>query len=56
VFAPDCAAAGGGVADDSVKRLGDLMSRASLEEVFAQLVFRHDPEQIARDIADVVSH
>jgi ABC-2 type transport system ATP-binding protein len=42
------------VADDSVERLRDLMSRASLEEVFAELVFREDPERVAREIADVV--
>jgi ABC-2 type transport system ATP-binding protein len=42
------------VADDSVERLRELMSRASLEEVFAELVFREDPERVAREIADVV--
>jgi ABC-2 type transport system ATP-binding protein len=43
------------VADDSVVRLRDLMTSASLEEVFAQLVLRDDPEQTARDIAEVVA-
>jgi ABC-2 type transport system ATP-binding protein len=42
------------VADDSVERLRDRLSSASLGEVFAQLVFREDPERTARDIADVV--
>jgi ABC-2 type transport system ATP-binding protein len=43
------------VAHDSVERLRDLMARNSLEEVFAELVFREDPECIAREIADVVA-
>lgn len=43
------------VADDSVEQLRVLMSRSSLEEVFAQLVMRVDPEQTAHDIADVVA-
>lgn len=43
------------VADDSVRQLRVLMSSSSLEEVFAQLVLRVDPEQTARDIADVVA-
>lgn len=43
------------VADDSVQQLRVLMSSSSLEEVFAQLVLRVDPEQTARDIADVVA-
>jgi ABC-2 type transport system ATP-binding protein len=43
------------VADDSVERLRELMSRGSLEEVFAELVVREDPERVARDIADVVA-
>jgi ABC-2 type transport system ATP-binding protein len=42
------------VADDSVANLQDLMTSHSLEEVFAQLVLRDDPQQTARDIADVV--
>jgi ABC-2 type transport system ATP-binding protein len=43
------------VADDSVKQLRTLLASSSLEEVFAHLVLRHDPERIARDIADVVT-
>jgi len=42
------------VADDSVANLENLMTSHSLEEVFAQLVLRDDPERTARDIADVV--
>jgi ABC-2 type transport system ATP-binding protein len=43
------------VAHDSVEHLRDTLARDSLEEVFAQLVFREDPEQTARDIADVIA-
>jgi ABC-2 type transport system ATP-binding protein len=43
------------VADDSVVRLRDLLATATLEDVFAQLVLREDPERTARDIADVLS-
>jgi ABC-2 type transport system ATP-binding protein len=43
------------VADDSVEHLRELMARDSLEEVFAQLVVREDPERVARDIADLVA-
>jgi ABC-2 type transport system ATP-binding protein len=43
------------VAHDSVERLRTLMSSASLEEVFAQLVLREDPSRVARDIADVAA-
>ena len=42
------------VANDSPEHLRSLMHRESLEEVFAQLVLRTDPEVTARDIADVV--
>ena len=42
------------VADDSVADLRTLMTSQSLEEVFAQLVLREDPEQTAQEIADVV--
>jgi ABC-2 type transport system ATP-binding protein len=42
------------VANDTVEALQRLMSRASLEEVFSQLVLRVDPERTAADIADVV--
>lgn len=41
-------------ADGSVEHLRNLRASASLEEVFAQLVLHRDPEQTARDIADVV--
>ena len=41
------------VADDSIARLRTLLSRNSLEDVFAELVIREDPEQLARDLADV---
>ena len=43
------------VADDSVKQLRTLLASSSLEQVFAHLVLSHDPERIARDIADVVT-
>ena len=43
------------VADDSVQHLRAVLASASLEQVFAQLVLRQDPERIARDIADVVT-
>jgi len=42
------------VADDSVTNLQNLMTSHSLEEVFAQLVLRDDPERTACDIADIV--
>ena len=43
------------VADGSVDQLRDLKARASLEQVFAELVLRADPEMTARDIADVAA-
>ena len=43
------------VADDSVKQLRTVLASGSLEQVFAHLVLRQDPEQTARDIADVVT-
>jgi ABC-2 type transport system ATP-binding protein len=43
------------VADDSVRRLRQLMAMESLEEVFAQLVLKEDPAQTARDIVGVMS-
>ncbi len=43
------------VADDSVERLRITLASSSLEQVFAHLVVRNDPETIARDIADVVT-
>ncbi len=44
------------VAHDSVEHLRETLSRGSLEEVFAQLVFKEDPESVARDIADVIAN
>lgn len=41
------------VADDSIAALRTLLSSSSLEGVFAQLVIRDDPEQLARDLADL---
>jgi len=41
------------VADDSIARLRTLLSRESLEGVFSELVITENPEQIARDLADV---
>src|SRR5918996_5579786 len=43
------------VADDSVNQLRTTLASGSLEQVFAHLVLRHDPERVARDIADVVT-
>ena len=43
------------VANDSIERLRTLLSRTSLEGVFAELVIREDPEQLARDLADVAA-
>jgi ABC-2 type transport system ATP-binding protein len=43
------------VADDSIERLRTLLSRSSLEGVFSELVIREDPEQLARDLADVAA-
>jgi ABC-2 type transport system ATP-binding protein len=43
------------VADDSVEHLRDLRQRSSLEQVFAELVLRTDPEGTAREIADVAA-
>jgi ABC-2 type transport system ATP-binding protein len=43
------------VADDSVHRLRTTLASSSLEQVFAHLVLRHEPERLARDIADVVT-
>jgi ABC-2 type transport system ATP-binding protein len=42
-------------ADDSVDRLRTLMSRTSLEAIFAELAITEDPERIARDIADIAA-
>ncbi len=43
------------VANDSVEHLRELMARDSLEQVFAELVIREDPQRVALDIADVVA-
>jgi ABC-2 type transport system ATP-binding protein len=43
------------VADDSVTQLRALLASSSLEQVFAHLVLRSDPERVAKDIADVVT-
>jgi ABC-2 type transport system ATP-binding protein len=43
------------VADDSVEHLRDLKERASLEQVFSELVLHTDPEGTAREIADVAA-
>jgi len=43
------------VAHDSVEHLRETLSRDSLEAVFAQLVVKEDPEQTARDIAEVMA-
>lgn len=43
------------VANDSVDHLQALLSQSNLEGVFSQLVMRVDPEQIARDLADVAA-
>jgi ABC-2 type transport system ATP-binding protein len=41
------------VADDSIERLRTTLASTTLEGVFAQLVIRDDPEQLARDLADL---
>ena len=41
------------VADDSIERLRNTLASSSLEGVFAQLVIREDPEQLARNLADL---
>ena len=43
------------VAHDSVARLRELMSKSSLEGVFAQLTQTEDTDAIARRILDVVA-
>jgi ABC-2 type transport system ATP-binding protein len=43
------------VADDSVNQLRTTLASSSLEQVFAHLVLRQDPERLAREIADVVT-
>jgi ABC-2 type transport system ATP-binding protein len=43
------------VADDSIERLRSMASSSSLEGVFSQLVIRENPEQLARDLADLAA-
>ena len=43
------------VADDSVQQLRTTLASSSLEQVFAHLVLRREPEQLAQDIAEVVT-
>ena len=43
------------VAQDTVQQLRTLMKHESLEDVFAELVLETNPEQTAREIADVVA-
>jgi ABC-type Na+ transport system ATPase subunit NatA len=43
------------VADDSTLNLRTLMSRDSLEDVFAELVVQDNPARTASDIADVAA-
>jgi ABC-2 type transport system ATP-binding protein len=43
------------VAQDTIQQLRTLMAHESLEEVFAELVLEVNPQQTARDIADVVT-
>jgi ABC-2 type transport system ATP-binding protein len=43
------------VADDSVHQLRTTLASSSLEQVFAHLVLRREPERLAQDIADVVT-
>jgi ABC-2 type transport system ATP-binding protein len=42
-------------AHDSPQNLRELMSRQSLEDVFTELVFREDPERIAKNVVDLVT-
>jgi ABC-2 type transport system ATP-binding protein len=42
-------------ADDSVRRLRELLATTTLEGVFRQLVMHVDPAQVADEIADVVA-
>lgn len=43
------------VADDSIEKLRSMASSGSLEGVFSQLVIRDNPEQLARDLADLAA-
>lgn len=42
------------VADDSIARLRSLMELQSLEAIFSQLAVDHDPESMARQIAELI--
>jgi ABC-2 type transport system ATP-binding protein len=42
------------VANDSIDRLRELMALPTLEDIFAQLVTDSDPDDTARQIAEVV--
>lgn len=44
---------GGVVANDSIERLRTHLSQSSLEGVFAELVIREDPEQLARNLIEL---
>ena len=41
------------VANDSIVRLRTLLSQSSLEGVFSELVIRENPEQLAKDLAEL---
>jgi ABC-2 type transport system ATP-binding protein len=41
------------VADDSIERLRTVLASSTLEGVFAQLVIRDDPAQLAKDLANL---
>lgn len=41
------------VANDSIARLRTLLSQSSLEGVFSELVIRENPEQLAKDLAEL---
>ena len=41
------------VANDSIARLRTLLSQSSLEGVFSELVIREDPEELAKNLADL---
>ena len=43
------------VADDTVDRLRTVMSRTTLESIFAELAITQDPAAVANDLADVMA-
>jgi ABC-2 type transport system ATP-binding protein len=43
------------VADDTVDRLRTVMSRSSLESIFAELAITQDPAAVADELADVMA-